>query len=67
MNPSPSFHPIPPSRLSQITGLSSLCCTANPHYYFTDGNVYVSTLFSEFVLPSPSPTVSTYVLYVYGS
>ena len=30
-------------------------------FYFTYGNVYVSMLFSQFIPPSPSPTVSTSV------
>ena len=32
--------------------------------YFTYVNLYVSTLLSQFIPPSPSPTESTSVLYV---
>ena len=47
-----------PSGLSQSTGLSSLCYTANSHWLPTlYRNVQVSVLLSQFVLPSPSYTV----------
>ena len=64
----PIFLPIlphPTLGLSQSTGLSSLCHTANSHivsiFYMV---IYVSTLFSQFVSPSPSPTVSASLLFM---
>ena len=52
LTPSTPSHP---SRLSESTGLSSMCHTANfpLAIYFTYGNVYVSIC-----PPSSSPTVS---------
>ena len=52
----PPCHPPPhPSRPSQSTELSSLCSTAAPHLalYLTHGHVYMSTLLSQVVPPSP--------------
>ena len=63
---SPSFWVSPPpstpshtSRLSQSTGLSSLCYTANSHWLSILHMVtHVSVLLSQFVPPSASPAVS---------
>ena len=54
--PTPPSHPTP-LRLSQSTRLSFLCYKATSHY-FTYGNINASMLLSEFIPPSPSPTVS---------
>ena len=58
---SPTSHPIHPSRLSQSTGseLPVLQTNFPLVIYFTHGNGYVSMLLSQFVPPSPSPTVPT--------
>ena len=55
-----------PSRLSQNTGLSSLCHTADATCYFTYGSVCVSMLFSQFapLFPPPSHCVHKSVLYI---
>ena len=42
-----------PSRSSQSTELSSLCHTADSHYYFTHHSVYRSILISRFIPPFP--------------
>ena len=55
--------PIPPSRSLQSTLLSCLCCTAASHC-FTNGNVYVSVLLSQFVPLSPSLCVQKSILCV---
>ena len=58
--PAPSpFLPYP-SGLSKSTGFGcpALCIELTPVTYFTYGNVYVSMLFSQTILPSPSPTES---------
>ena len=59
--PTPSH----PSRLSQSTGLTSLCPTVNFHCLsnFTCANMYVSMLLSQFIPPAPSPFHKS-VLYV---
>ena len=51
-------HPTPLDCL-RAPDLSSLCHTANFHwvYNFSYGNVHVSMLLSQFVPPSPSPSV----------
>ena len=58
---SPTSHPIHPSRLSQSTGseLPGLQSNFPLVIYFTPGNGNVSILLSQFVPPSPSPTVPT--------
>ena len=59
--PTPSY----PSKLSQSTGLSSLCYIAA--LCFTYGSVYVSTPVSQFVPSSPSPPpyhVHNSILYI---
>ena len=54
----PPATPSHPSRLSQNTGLNSLCHTANSHRLSISPVVmYVSILLSQLALPSPSPTV----------
>ena len=54
-SPTPSYL----SRLSQSTGLSSLCHIANSHLLLIlHMIIYVSMLFSQFIPPSLSPTVS---------
>ena len=53
-------HLISPSRLSQSTGLSTLCHTANSHWLSISHTVmYVSILFSQLILPSRPPTEPT--------
>ena len=52
--------PSQPSRLLQSHGLSSLSHTANSHWLCILHMVmYVSVVLSQFVPPSPSPTVTT--------
>ena len=62
--PSPPSHS---SRSLQSTELSSVLCSMFPLViYFTHG-VYMSILISQFILPSPCPTVSTYPFSTYAS
>ena len=58
----PSIPPSHPSRSSQSASLRSLCYLATS-LYFTHDNVYMSMLLSQFVPPSPCPTVSTSPFY----
>ena len=62
----PNPHPISPTRWSQSIRLSSLPSSSEVQlpFCFTYGNVYVSVLVSQSVLPSPSRTVHNSVLYV---
>ena len=57
----PPLTPPHPFRLSQSTGVNSLCHTESSHWptILQMITVYVSMLLSQFVPPSPSPTVST--------
>ena len=50
-----------PSRLSQRTGFELPASYGKfpLAVYFTYGNIYVSMLLSQLILPSPSPSVST--------
>ena len=49
-----------PPQLSQNTSLSSLNHTANPHWLsISHMAVYISPCHSQFIPPSPSPTVPT--------
>ena len=60
LNPLPLPSPSHPSRLSQSTGLNSYCYRANSTFLSILRMImYVSILFSQFVPPSPSSTVST--------
>ena len=64
------LHSIPhPSRLSQSAVLSSVYYTAASRQLsiLLYGHVYVSMLFSQFVPPSPSPSVSTSLFSVSAS
>ena len=57
--------PSHPSRLSQNTGWSALCHTANSHLLsILHMIIYVFPCYSQFIPLSPSPTVSTVCLYV---
>ena len=58
-----------PSRLSQSTGLSSLCHIANSHWLsILHMVVYVFPMpLSQFIPPSPSPTVFTSLLSMSAS
>ena len=61
----PSPIPSHPSRLSQSTGLSSLCHTANSHWLSILHIVmYMFPCCSQFVPPSPSHTVSTRLFFM---
>ena len=57
-----------PTRLGchRALDLSCLCHTANSHWLsiLTYGNIYVSTLLSQIVPPSPSVTVSTSLFFM---
>ena len=57
----PSPIPFHPSRLNWAPDLNSLYHTANICQVsnFAYGNIYVSVLLSQFIPPSPSPSVST--------
>ena len=63
--------PIPshPSKLSQSTGFElTVPCSKFPlAIYFTYGNVYVSILLSQFIPPSPAPSVSTSLFSISAS
>ena len=63
--------PIPfhPSRLSQSTRFGFLASYSKfpLAIYFTYGNIYVSVLLSQFVSPSPSPTLSTILFFMSAS
>ena len=61
--PSPPPHS---SRLSQNTGFGLLAslCKLPLSVYFTDGNVYISMLFSQIIPPSPSFTVSQSLFFM---
>ena len=62
----PIAHLIPPSRLSQSTGLSAWCHTVNSHWLSILCRV-MCMLLSPFIPPSPSPTVHKSILYVWVS
>ena len=59
--PSPLLPPPTPTDCHRAPDLSFLHHTANFHWLpnCTYGNVYVSTLPSQFIPPSPSPAMST--------
>ena len=64
----PIAHPFHPSRWSQSTRSSSLYHMASSHLLFILRTViYVSMLFSQFIPPSPSFTVSTKLLSLSAS
>ena len=56
-----------PSRLSQSPSLSSLVLQQIPTGYFTYSDVYVSTLLSQFIPPSPALTAFTCLFSVSAS
>ena len=60
--PSPSY----PFGLSQCTGFECpvSCIKLGLVIYFTYGNIHVSMLFSQFILPSPSPTESKSLFFI---
>ena len=61
----PTSLPLYPSRLSQSTGFvcPASCIKLAPVIYFTYGNIHVSMLFSQIILPLPSPTESKRLFY----
>ena len=64
--PLPSLHP---SGLSQSTsfGCPASCIKFVLVTYFTYGNIHVSMIFSQIVLPLPSPTESKSLFFTSGS
>ena len=60
LKPPPTFSSPYPSALSQSTsfGCPVSCRELALVIYFTYGNAHVSMLFSQIILPSPSPTES---------
>ena len=68
--PLPPPSPPHPSGLSQSTSFvcPALCSELALVIYFTYGNAHVSMLFSQIILPWPSPVESeTLFLYIFGS
>ena len=64
----PTPPPIPPSRSTQSTSLRFLYnSNFPPPICFTHANVCISVLLSEFIPPSPSPTVSTSLCTTFAS
>ena len=65
LNPLPPSSPPHPSGLSQSTGFEcpASCIEIALVTYFTYGNIHVSMLFSQIILPSPSPRVQKSVFY----
>jgi len=57
--PPSSSHPTPLACHTVPTGLSVLYGSFPLAIFFTHGSLYMSMLLSQFVLPSPSFTVST--------
>ena len=61
--------PLHPSKLSQSIGfdLPAASSKFSLATYFTYGNIYFSMLFSQFIPPSPSLTVSTSLFFMSAS
>ena len=53
----PISHPVPPHQVVTEHWMESVSLSKSPlTACFTYGNIYVSVLFSQIILPSPSPT-----------
>ena len=69
---SPSWTPLPPPSPSHPSGSSQCTSPERPvscirpglAICFTYGNIHVSVLFSQFILPSPSPTESKSLFFI---